>query len=220
MATCKAGCYCGLSRSEKMIKNWNREATTVFANKSSFKITPTIATINMSWNVSKLPCCFSWSMVSMLCMWNYTVPVNDCGLGWATWRTCVYVSCFVVVIERKWLLIWSVQSWAVTFCSYILGQISLRSCPLPIIPLCLSREEGMIHFFVGSHVKKARIWTFLWLDRKQYRWFALFHWPKCRHLLVVVDFSLHFCLRNEQWIHAQVHYKTSAGSVFLNLKNA
>ena len=30
---------------------------------------------------------------------------------------------------------------------------SLRSCPLPIIPLCLSREEGMIHFFVGSHVK-------------------------------------------------------------------
>ena len=31
---------------------------------------------------------------------------------------------------------------------------SLRSCPLPIIPLCLSREEGMIHFFVGSHVKK------------------------------------------------------------------
>ena len=32
-------------------------------------------------------------------------------------------------------------------------HISLRSCPLPIIPLCLSREEGMIHFFVGSHVK-------------------------------------------------------------------
>ena len=31
---------------------------------------------------------------------------------------------------------------------------SLRSCPLPLIPLCLSREEGMIHFFVGSHVKK------------------------------------------------------------------
>ena len=104
MATCKAGCYCGLPRSEKMIKNWNREATTVFANKSSFKITPTIATINMSWNVSKLPCCFSWNTVSMLCMWNYTAPVNNCGLGWATWWTCVYVSCFVVVIERKWPL--------------------------------------------------------------------------------------------------------------------
>ena len=35
-----------------------------------------------------------------------------------------------------------------------LGTRSLRSCPFPIIPLCLSREEGMIHFFVGSHVKK------------------------------------------------------------------
>ena len=30
---------------------------------------------------------------------------------------------------------------------------SLRSCPLPIIPLCLSWEESMIHFFVGSYVK-------------------------------------------------------------------
>ena len=44
---------------------------------------------------------------------------------------------------------------------YIYGYVglcravySLRSCPLPIIPLSLSREEGMIHFFVGSHVKK------------------------------------------------------------------
>ena len=46
------------------------------------------------------------------------------------------------------------------------------------------------------------------------------NWPKCRHPLVVVDFSLHFCLRNEQWIHTRVCYKISAGSVFLNLKNA
>ena len=36
-----------------------------------------------------------------------------------------------------------------TFCL----TCSLRSCPLPIIPLSLLREEGMIHFFVGSHVK-------------------------------------------------------------------
>ena len=36
-----------------------------------------------------------------------------------------------------------------------LGNVpSLRSCPLPIIPLRLSREEGMIHFFVEPHVKK------------------------------------------------------------------
>ena len=26
LATCKAGCYCRLSRSEKMIRNWNLEA--------------------------------------------------------------------------------------------------------------------------------------------------------------------------------------------------
>ena len=36
----------------------------------------------------------------------------------------------------------------------VLRRPSLRSCPFPIIPLSLSREEGMIHFFVGSHVEK------------------------------------------------------------------
>ena len=55
---------------------------------------------------------------------------------------------------------------------------SLRSCPLPIIPLSLSREEGMIHFFVGSHVKKPESGLFFWLDRKQYGWFALFQLAK------------------------------------------
>ena len=40
-----------------------------------------------------------------------------------------------------------------SFCPINLVKYSLRSCPLPIIPLGLSREEGMIHFFVGSHVK-------------------------------------------------------------------
>ena len=34
------------------------------------------------------------------------------------------------------------------------AECSLRSCPFPIIPLCLSREDGMIHLFVGSHAKK------------------------------------------------------------------
>ena len=35
------------------------------------------------------------------------------------------------------------------------------------------------------------------------------------------DFSLHFCLRNEQWLHSiRVRFEISAGSVFLNLKNA
>ena len=54
-----------------------------------------------------------------------------------------------------------------------IGKPSLRSCPPPIIPLCLSREEGMIHF-----CKKARIWTFFWLGRKQYGWFVLFQLAK------------------------------------------
>ena len=75
---------------------------------------------------------------------------------------------------------------------------SLRSCPLPIIPLCLSREEGMIHFFVGSHVKKPESGLFSdWIGNNTDD-LRCSNWPKCRHPLVVVDFSLHFCLRNEQ----------------------
>ena len=42
---------------------------------------------------------------------------------------------------------------------------------------------------------------------------------KCRHHIVVVDFSLHFCLPNEQWIQTRVRYEISASLVFLNLKN-
>ena len=75
---------------------------------------------------------------------------------------------------------------------------SLRSCHLPIILLCLSREEGMIHFFVGSHVKKPESGLFSdWIGNNTDD-LRCFDWPKCRHPLVVVDFSLQFCLRNEQ----------------------
>ena len=66
---------------------------------------------------------------------------------------------------------------------------------------------------------KSQNVDFFWLDRKQYGWFAPFRWPKCRHPLVVVDFGLHFCLRDEERIHTRVRYEISAGSVFLNLKN-
>ena len=97
---------------------------------------------------------------------------------------------------------------------------SLRSCPLPIIPLCLSREEGMIHFFVGSHVKMPESGLLSdWIGNNADD-LRCSDWPKWRHPLVVVDFSLHFCLRNEQWIHTRVRYEISARSVFLNLKNA
>ena len=76
--------------------------------------------------------------------------------------------------------------------------ISLRSCPLPIISLGLSWEEDMIHFFVGSHVKKRESGLFSdWLVNNTDD-LRCSNWPKCSHPLVVVDFSLHFCLRNEQ----------------------
>ena len=91
------------------------------------------------------------------------------------------------------------------------NERSLRSCPLPIIPLSLSREEGMIHFFVGSHVKKPESGLFSdWIGNNTDD-LRCSNWPKCRHLLVVVDFSLHFCLRHM----SSDRYKISAGSVFL-----
>ena len=75
---------------------------------------------------------------------------------------------------------------------------SLRSCPLPIIPLSLSREEGMIHFFVGSHVKKPESGLFSdWIGNNTDD-LRFSNWPKCRHRSVVVDFSLQFSLRDEQ----------------------
>ena len=57
----------------------------------------------------------------------------------------------------------------------------------------------MIHFFHRSHAKKPQSGLFSdWIgnnmDDLHYS-----NWPKHRHPLVVVYFSLHFCLRiNEQ----------------------
>ena len=85
----------------------------------------------------------------------------------------------------------------VSGCLSLFGA-SLRSCPLPIIPLCLSREESMIHFFVGSRVKKPESGLFSDWKGNNTDDLRRSDWPKCRHPLVVVDFSLHFCSRNEQ----------------------
>ena len=77
-------------------------------------------------------------------------------------------------------------------------SVIMRSCSLPVIPLSLSREEGMIHLFVGSHVKKPESGRFSdWIGNNTDD-LRCSNWPKCRHPLVVVDFSLHFCLRHEQ----------------------
>ena len=78
----------------------------------------------------------------------------------------------------------------------------------------------MIHFFYRSHAKKPESGHFSdWIGNNTDD-LRCSDWPKRRHPLVVFDFSLHFCLRNEQWIHTRLRYKISAGSVFSNLKNA
>ena len=45
----------------------------------------------------------------------------------------------------------------------IISKRSLRSCPLPIIPLCLSQEEGVIFFFLSPRPplekKKKNAWS-------------------------------------------------------------
>ena len=56
----------------------------------------------------------------------------------------------------------------------------------------------MIHLFVGSHVKKPESGRFSdWIGNNTDD-LRCSNWPKCCHPLVVVDFSLYFCLRHEQ----------------------
>ena len=55
----------------------------------------------------------------------------------------------------------------------------------------------MIHFFHKSHAKKAECGLFSdWIENNTDD-LRCSNWPKRRHPLVV-DFSLHFCLRIEQ----------------------
>ena len=65
--------------------------------------------------------------------------------------------------------------------------------------LCnLFSEGGHDTFFSQITCKKARIWTFSdWIGNNTDD-LRFSNWPKCRHSLVVVDFSLHFCFRDEQ----------------------
>ena len=56
----------------------------------------------------------------------------------------------------------------------------------------------MIHFFHRSHTKRPESRLFSdWIGNNTDD-LRCSDWPKRRHPLVVVDFSLHFCLRNEQ----------------------
>ena len=89
--------------------------------------------------------------------------------------------------------------------------------PSPYYPF-MYMEEGTIHFFVGSHVKKPESGLFSdWIGNNTDD-LRCSNWP-----LVVVDFSLHFCLRNELMSSeytGEFVMKFLGGSVFLNLKNA
>ena len=83
--------------------------------------------------------------------------------------------------------------------------------------LCnLCSGGGHDTFLLQITCRKARIWTFFsdWIGNNTDD-LRCSDWPKRRHPLGVVDFSLHFCLRYEQWIHTRVRYEISAGSVFL-----
>ena len=46
--------------------------------------------------------------------------------------------------------------------------------PSPYYPFMSLTRRGHDTFLCRITCKKARIWTFFWLDRKQYGWFALF----------------------------------------------
>ena len=70
--------------------------------------------------------------------------------------------------------------------------------PSPFISVICFREEGMVLFFYGSHAKKPESRLFCdWIENNTDDLHCS-SWPKCRHPLVVIDFSLHFCLRNKQ----------------------
>ena len=59
----------------------------------------------------------------------------------------------------------------------------------------------MIHFFYISHAKKPESGLFSdWIGNNMDD-LRCSDWPKHRHPLGIVDFSLHFCLPNEQRIH-------------------
>ena len=68
----------------------------------------------------------------------------------------------------------------------------------PFISVICFREEGIIHFFYKSHAKKPESGLFCdWIENNTDD-LRCSDWPKRRQPLVVVDFSLHFCLGNEQ----------------------
>ena len=77
---------------------------------------------------------------------------------------------------------------------------NMIACDHALLFICVIcfRKEGMIQSFHRSHAKKPESRLFSDWIRNNTDDLRRSDWPKRRHPLVVVDFSLHFCLRNEQ----------------------
>ena len=103
-----------------------------------------------------------------------------------------------------------------------------------IISTCMTRSSSRLacnhalslhlcNLFSVWHItcKKARIWTFFWLDRRQKGWFAPFRSAKMSPSVSCCWFQSAFLLPYN-WavnrINTQVSYEISAGSVFVNLE--
>ena len=78
------------------------------------------------------------------------------------------------------------------------GKSYPKIIPSPFITVICFCEEGMIQSFHKSHAKKPESGPLSdWIGKNMVD-LRCSDWPKCRHPLVVVDFSLHLCLHNEQ----------------------
>ena len=82
----------------------------------------------------------------------------------------------------------------------LLPQPSLRSCPLPIIPLSLSREEGVIHFFVGSRLKKPESGLFSdWIGNNTDD-LRCCNCPKCRYpWVLLISVCIFACVMSSEY---------------------
>ena len=77
----------------------------------------------------------------------------------------------------------------------------------------------MIHFFYRSHAKKPESGLFSdWIGNNTDD-LRCSDWPKRRHPLAVVDFSLRFCFVMSSEYTCEFVIKFPAKSVFLNSKN-
>ena len=101
-------------------------------------------------------------------------------------------------------------------CSSLFSRFTPQLACDHALSLCLCKllsGGGHDTYLLQITWKNAIIWTFFWLDRKQYRWFALFWLAKMPPSVSCCWFQSAFLL---VYIHTRVRYQISASSVFLN----